>query len=183
MSGSMTAIRAAMRTPLGMPQVPSQLPPHVPALPAMYVHPGQVVVSDEPGSLTTILGSCVAVCLHDPKIRVGGLNHFLLPMESPSEELVGRYAPTAISQLVELMQLQGAAVNRMVAHIIGGAAVLAAFGRPGQQHLGMRNVAIAREMMAQYRIPVASFDVGGTRGRKLQFVPRSGVTCIHLIGK
>lgn len=175
----MTAIRSGMRTPLGVAAMRTPIP----TLPATYVHPGQVVVSDEPGSLTTILGSCVAVCLHDPKIRVGGLNHFLLPLEAPSEELAGRYAPTAITQLVELMQLQGAAVNRMIAHIVGGAAVLAAFGKAGQQHLGMRNVAIAREMMARYRIPVASFDVGGTRGRKLMFVPLNGVTSVHLIGK
>jgi chemotaxis protein CheD len=177
-SGSMLAVRPSIRTPIG-----AIAHPPLPSLPATYVHPGQIVVSEAPGVLTTILGSCVAVCLNDPKLRIGGLNHYLLPIDSPSDELAGRYAPSAIEQLIAEMRAQGAAMNRMVAHIVGGAAVLAAFGREGQQHLGMRNVAIAREYMSRYRIPVASLDVGGTRGRKLMFAPRDGATCVHLIGQ
>ena len=46
---------------------------------AVYLHPGQVFVSPDPAVVTTILGSCVAVCVFDPVLRVGGTNHYLLP--------------------------------------------------------------------------------------------------------
>jgi chemotaxis protein CheD len=158
-----------------------ETPVRVPALPATYVHPGQIVVSSGSESFTTILGSCVSVCLHDPKLGIGGLNHFLLPMACPPEQMPGRYGPTAMSQLVSTMLSNGAVQSRLVAHVIGGASVLAAFGSDGN-HLGMRNVTVARDHLASLRIPVLSIDVGGTRGRKLVFSPREGITYIHLIG-
>ena len=45
----------------------------------VYLHPGQVFVSPDPTEVTTILGSCVAVCVFDPVLRLGGTNHYLLP--------------------------------------------------------------------------------------------------------
>jgi chemotaxis protein CheD len=156
-------------------------PVRVPSLPATYVHPGQIVVSGGHEGFTTILGSCVSVCLHDPKLGLGGLNHFLLPMACPPEQMPGRYGPTAMSQLLNAMLANGAVQQRLVAHVVGGASVLAAFGSDGN-HLGMRNVTVARDFLAAHRIPVLSIDVGGTRGRKLIFTPRDGLTYINLIG-
>ena len=42
---------------------------------------GQTWVLSEPGEITTVLGSCVAVCLYDPQSGVGGMNHFMLPVQ------------------------------------------------------------------------------------------------------
>ena len=151
-------------------------------LPTTYVHPGQVVVSDQPGVLTTILGSCVAVCITDPKARVGGMNHYLLPGGSVATEPATRYGKAAISALMEEMIRLGASPSRMSAQIVGGAAVLAAFGN-GVNHLGARNVAIAREMLSGYGVAWSAEDVLGGRGRKLVFSPRDGTTQIHFIGK
>ena len=164
-------------SPVGMPRVATLM-----QLPTTYVHPGQVVVSDQPGVLTTILGSCVAVSLTDPKMRVGGLNHFLLPGGSVATEPASRYGKAAIRELVEEMLRRGASPARMSAQIIGGAAVLAAFGND-VNHLGARNVDIARTMLAGYGINVVAEDVLGARGRKLVFSPRDGTTQITLIGK
>ena len=179
----MTAAAASdfkvLRTPRSTMLVGREAP--VPALPATYVHPGQVAISDEPGVLTTILGSCVAVCLHDPALRVGGINHYLLPSESKSADVASRYGPVAITQLVESMLGYGASPRRMTAQIVGGAAVLAAFGNE-VNHLGMRNAQLAREMMARYGIPVIGEDVGGSRGRKLNFSPRDGLIHVRMIG-
>ncbi len=153
----------------------------IPALPVTYVHPGQIAVSSSPGALATILGSCVAVCLYDPRLRLGGLNHYLLPNHGAAPDFAGRYGPVAIAQLVNEMCLQGASIKRLQAHIVGGAAVLAAFTGE-RQHLGLRNAQLAREMMAEYGIPVVSSDVGGNRGRKLLFAPREGTISIQVIG-
>ena len=148
--------------------------------PATYVHPGQLVVSSGPGVLSTILGSCVAVCLHDPQAAIGGINHYLLPTAGSEADQPGRYGPSAIDELVHLMMVRGAARERMVAHVIGGASVLVAFNQA--DHLGLRNVGVARTALAQHRIPVLGADVGGTRGRKVLFTPRDGSVSVSLIG-
>lgn len=149
--------------------------------PPVYVHPGQVYVSGEAGECATILGSCVAVCLHDPVTRVGGLNHFLLPFPGEDAEPSPRYAATAVEALLHRMILQGARMPRLVAHVIGGAAVLAAFSAQ-ENHLGKRNVQAAFDLLEERAIRVTSSDVGGTRGRKVVFEPRTGWLTIHPIG-
>jgi chemotaxis protein CheD len=45
----------------------------------VYLHPGAIWAEDVPAAITTVLGSCVSVCLWDPKIALGGINHFVLP--------------------------------------------------------------------------------------------------------
>jgi chemotaxis protein CheD len=152
----------------------------MPSLPTTYVHPGQLVTSNGPGVLSTILGSCVAVCLHDAQSNIGGLNHYLLPTLGAEHEQPGRYAPTAIDELVQRMVRDGANRERLVATIVGGASVLAAFD--DADHLGMRNVAAARTALTRHRIRVVGADVGGRRGRKLQFSPRDGQVHVQLIG-
>ncbi|HEU4993736.1 MAG TPA: chemotaxis protein CheD [Gemmatimonadaceae bacterium] len=158
-------------------------PERLRALPTTYVHPGQVCVSDAVGALVTILGSCVAVCLHDAIARVGGLNHFLLPVTPAhaTKETAPRYAPTAIAALIDQMESRGGSRKRFTARIIGGASVLAPFGDQ-KDHLGHRNVAAARQSLAAHGIVVTGTDIGGTRGRKLVFVPREGAVVVQLIG-
>jgi len=151
-------------------------------LPPAYVHPGHVAATAAPGAFVTILGSCVAVCLHDRSARVGGLNHFLLPHPVEDAEPSPRYALPAIEELIRQVVAHGARHERLVAHVVGGATVLAAFASDSN-HLGKRNVAAAYEILARRGIGVSSSDVGGIRGRKLVFSPYDGTHTIHLIGR
>jgi len=151
-------------------------------LPTTYVHPGQVMVTEQPGVLTTILGSCVAVAVTDHYARIGGMNHYLLPGGPVATEPATRYGKAAIRALIEEMMRRGAVPSRMTAQVVGGAAVLAAFGN-NVNHLGARNVDIARTMLGEYGIMIIAEDVLGSRGRKLVFSPRDGTTQITLIGK
>jgi chemotaxis protein CheD len=158
----------------------SHAPSAVTAVPAIYIHPGQIAVSNGFGVFSTILGSCVSVCLHDGRLGLGGINHYLLPSGGAEAEQPGRYGPTAIDELVRAMAERGGRRDQMVAYIVGGASVLAAFDTP--DHLGMRNVGVARNALAEHRIPVIGVDVGGSRGRKLTFSPRDGQANVRLIG-
>jgi chemotaxis protein CheD len=146
-----------------------------------YVHPGHLHVGRGDERVTTILGSCVAVCLHDPAAGIGGLNHFLLPYSTSDGESSTRYARPAVERLVDLMLREGARASRLRASVIGGARVLSAF--PDADHLGLRNAAAANALLASMRIPVMSSDIGGDRGRKLLFVPRDGTHQVHLLGR
>jgi chemotaxis protein CheD len=134
----------------------------------VYVHPGQIYVASQSALVSTILGSCVAVCLWDPLARVGGMNHFLLPAGKGS-----RYGAEAMPELIDAMAARGALVARMVAKIFGGACVLNAF-TGARKAIGTQNAEVAIRFLAAHSIPVRADQTGGRRGRKLLFHTGTG---------
>jgi chemotaxis protein CheD len=147
---------------------------------AEYLHPGQMHATKEPTIITTILGSCVSVCLFDADRRIGGANHYLLPNESPDHPGGSRYGPAAIRQLIARVEHLGAVRERMTARIIGGANVIAAFQKPGQ-HLGIKNAIVARQTLRDEGISIVVEHVGGERGRKVMFSVVDGSTWVQWI--
>jgi chemotaxis protein CheD len=141
--------------------------------PRLYLHPGQLAVAVSPCSMTTVLGSCVAVCLHDPVKRIGGLNHFLLPKPAEGTAPSTRYGDTAMRRLMLEMLRRGSQVSNLEATVIGGANVLHAyFG--GKATLGVANVRMALDSLEVARVRVLVKDVGGNRGRHVTFHPHTG---------
>lgn len=52
----------------------------------VHIIQGEYHVTDDPNVvLTTLLGSCVAACMRDPDLGIGGMNHFLLPGQDSDE--------------------------------------------------------------------------------------------------
>ena len=147
---------------------------------AVYLAPGQLFASAEPAEASTILGSCVAVCLWDARSRAGGANHFLLPDWAESGSASPRYGNVAIERLVRQMEGLGAPRRGLQAKLFGGAAVLEAFRGRGN-HLGARNVDLARRLLGELGIPIVAEDVGGNRGRKLIFRTDCGLALVRLI--
>lgn len=141
-----------------------------------YLHPGQLVVSASPSAITTVLGSCVAVCLFDPVARVGGINHFLLP-HHVERERSPRFGSVAVPMLIEEVCRQGASRASLLAKVFGGGSILAAFRREGQ--LGEANVALALRLLDEASIPVLEQDVGGRAGRKVIFHTDDGTAWVR----
>jgi len=131
-----------------------------------YLHPGQIFASRERHAVTTILGSCVSVCLWDPSAKVGGINHFLLPTHTGDGPVSPRFGDLAIRELIEQLIAFGCRRRNLLSKIFGGACVLEAF-QVRESHLGQRNVQLAEQFLAGAGIPLAGQDVGGQRGRKL----------------
>lgn len=144
----------------------------------VYLHPGQLYVSADPSAVTTILGSCIAVCLWDPVLRVGGTNHYLLP-ECGSGSSSPRFGNVAIRRLVEGMLSLGSQEQHLRAKVFGGACVLDAF--VGGSHLGAKNADLGLRILREEGIPVVAEDVGGRRGRKVVFHTDSGLALVRLI--
>lgn len=123
--------------------------------------------------ITTLLGSCVAVCLHDAQARIGGMNHFLLGEPDPAHQVraedMHRYGVHAMELLINAMMKKGAARERLRAHVYGGATIIAAFGG-----IGSANSDFALRFLATEGIPVGRVDVGGTLPRKIEFIPWEG---------
>lgn len=143
----------------------------------VYLAPGRLYASSRPERITTILGSCVAVCLFDAWQRVGGMNHFLLPRGLPPSS---RFGESAVPLLVREVLALGAHHSRLRAKVFGGACVLQAF-RTDTLSLGTRNVEAAREALHEAGIPVVGEDVGGLYGRRLVFDNQTGSAWVRTI--
>lgn len=152
-----------------------------PARDAVYLHPGQVVVRDQPTAVTTILGSCVSVLLYDERRGVGGVNHFLLPHWAGTGVENARFGAAAMRQLIDGVRGVGGRTADLRAKVFGGACVLDAFGRADGEHLGARNVRVALEALRAEGIPVLAEDTGGRRGRRLVFTTDDGAALLRLI--
>ena len=144
---------------------------------AFYLHAGQIHVAPDRTRITTVLGSCVAICLWDPLLGIGGMNHYLLPSNSTLGERAPRFADTATIALLDGLLAAGVSLQRLKAKIFGGASVLAFTGRA----LGQKNVQAAREQLARWDIPIVAEDVGGTHGRKIVFQTDTGETTVKVI--
>jgi chemotaxis protein CheD len=144
--------------------------------PQVYLHAGQLIATVSPTAITTVLGSCVAVCLHDPVTRVGGMNHFLLPMHVERDRSP-RFGNVAVPQLVEEVLRAGASRRTLVAKVFGGASVIAAITHG--RRLGEENAALAVRLLEEARIPVLDRDVGGSRGRKVVFLADEGTAWVR----
>ncbi len=145
-----------------------------------YLYPGLVVVSRDAMAIKTILGSCVAVGLWDPVQGVGGLNHFLLPYRArfgaPSST---RFGNVAMEELLSGLLKLGARRSRLKAKVFGGARVLEAFKE--SNHLGKKNIEMAKTLLAQGGIPLVDLDVGGKRGRRVLFETATGAAKVVLL--
>jgi chemotaxis protein CheD len=131
--------------------------------------PGEWVCARAPHVLSTVLGSCVAVCLWDPLQRVGGMNHYVLA-HAPADQPSPRYGDIAMEVLAAGMQRLGCRLTDLRAKIFGGAAVL---NDPDSQ-IGVRNVALALERLEAWRIPVIAQRTGGENGHYVRFNTDTG---------
>jgi chemotaxis protein CheD len=142
-----------------------------------FLHPGDHYVTHEPMVLSTLLGSCVSVCLFDPVARVMGMNHFLLPMRNPvgREPVIasdaGRYGLWAMELLINGLFNLGATREHLRAKAFGGANVLNNQARdlPDRFIIGTANVQFVRRFLEQDGIPLISEDLGGDAGRQIHF--------------
>lgn len=134
----------------------------------VYLVPGSLHASADAAQVSTILGSCVAVCLWDQKLRIGGMNHFLLAAGREGNGSSMRFGDVATAELLKRLLALGSARRDLIAKIFGGAAL---FRTPEQysSSLGAKNVESALVMMENARIPVVAQDTGGSSGRKVIF--------------
>lgn len=139
---------------------------------ALNINPGGWSVQTE-RPIATLLGSCVAVIFYDPKLKLAGMNHFLLPSRASAkladEDIVlnGDYA---MEVLRNAMYAKGAQSGRLVAKAFGGGNIVSSI----QMAIGARNAEFAREWLEREGIPLVASDFGGAWSRKVIVDPVSG---------
>ena len=137
------------------------------------------------GVLVTLgLGSCVAIMLHDPQTKAGGMAHVLLPSMSLARDVTNKakFPETAVPLLIERLKALGADPRRLVAKLAGGASMFSQLVTPGTIQMGERNVLAARTALRAAAIPIVAESVGGDRGRTVRFYIRDGRVEIRSVG-
>lgn len=137
-----------------------------------YLNPGDLAITQEPRELFTILGSCVAVCLWDTRLRYAGMNHFLLPRAGAMPARPERFGNTAMRALLDGMLGAGCRRGDFVAKVFGGASLQP--DRPNSANIGNQNAACAEGFLMREGIMIAGGDTGGDRGRKVSFRSDTG---------
>ena len=137
-----------------------------------YLYPSTLYASSTPSLVTTILGSCIAICFFDPVLKVGGINHFMLPLWNGQGIPSPRYGNIATEKLVEKMNLLGSKKSNLICKVFGGGEIIDTSMK--QFSIGERNIIIAFELLENLKIPVVAKSIGGKYGRKIEFNTSTG---------
>lgn len=143
----------------------------------IFVRVAHAAVTEGEGVLATVgLGSCVAILLYEPDEGVAGMAHVLLPAphRSAEREAWAKYASTAVPHLMREMEARGAHRARVVARLVGGASMFGAGRTASLSGAGERNLAAAREALAQAAIPLTGEEVGSGHGRSVHLYAADG---------
>lgn len=143
-----------------------------------FLYASTLFADRKPTDIQTVLGSCVAVCLFDPRLNVGGINHYMLPLWEGDGLATVKYGNIAIEKLIERMSALGSEKKSLVAKIFGGADSL---GDQGFYGIGKRNIVVAQDILAALHIPVIASNVGGTIGRKILFNTGTGQVLMKFV--
>ncbi len=161
----------------------ARLPPNLDAdLVRMTIHIGGLHASRVPVMLDTVLGSCIAACLYDPVLGMGGMNHFMLPEGfDPGDPTSTRYGVNAMELLISNLMKLGADRRRFQAKIFGGGHVLNI--RESLDGVPQRNIDFVKQFLETEQIPVICEDLGGYQPRRVLFATHTGKVFLKYLGK
>lgn len=142
---------------------------------AAKILPGEYYVTLRGELVTTVLGSCVAACIRDRKLGLGGMNHFMLPHSEQLENWgiissAARYGSYAMEVLINDILKHGGRRENLEVKLFGGGQVL-----KHKTSVGQRNIAFVREYIAAEGLSLVSEDLGGEFPRKVNYFPQTGL--------
>ncbi len=144
-----------------------------------YLFSGEVFFSLDPCMVSTVAGSCVVVCLWDPVLRAGGINHFVAPRWEGKGAPSWKYGDIAMGALMKGMLRLGSRKPDLQAKVFGGGTMISLAG--GLPDFGRGNVAIAKEILDAEKVPITECSVGRDFGRKLAFNTYDGSVSLERI--
>jgi chemotaxis protein CheD len=143
-------------------------------IPKIYLKPGELHFAITPTIVSTVLGSCISITMHNPEHQLGVICHAVLP-----EELVQgdpyRYVDSSVVAMVRMFDRYGIKKKDIEVKLFGGSEMLQ------QQEnscsgltVGKQNILRALQIIENDKLNLLASDVGGTRGRKLLFHTHTG---------
>jgi chemotaxis protein CheD len=146
-----------------------------------YLKPGEMHIADRPGMVKTVLGSCVAVTMYNPRLKTGAICHSMMPRWVEERDGRGRsdegfkYVDYSIRYMVDAFRSFGIRSREIEVKLFGGADMYSS-GENDERHLsvGRQNIIEALNVMEENGLVLRKGDVGGTQGRKLHFYLHTG---------
>ncbi|MDK2743977.1 MAG: chemoreceptor glutamine deamidase CheD [Nitrospira sp. BO4] len=135
--------------------------------------PGEFFVSREPMVVYTVLGSCISACIRDPIVRVGGMNHFMLP--EPKENAHDswgestRYGSFAMESLINEILKRGGIKSRLEIKLFGAGRIY-----DGHIDVGDKNAKWVIQYLKSEGLTVLKTDLGDVFPRKVYYFTESG---------
>jgi chemotaxis protein CheD len=145
------------------------------------VRMGEMVVSATPTDelIALGLGSCIGLAIVDRTAGVAGLAHIVLPESHPGGDR-GKFADTAVPQLVKRLRDAGGLVRRMEAAIAGGARM---FEMSGGLDIGSRNEEAVRAALSEAKVALCATETGGNQGRTVRIDVGEGLVTVRAAGQ
>lgn len=133
------------------------------------------------GTLRTLLGSCLGLALYDTRLKVAGLGHIVLPSAQGRTDNPGKYADTAVPELIRSMQaLVDQEPLRLRAKIAGGANMF--ISADANNTIGVQNQQAVERLLDELRIPIIGRHCGGELGRRMLLDVATGAVTIDVVG-
>ncbi|MBS6465956.1 MAG: chemotaxis protein CheD [Clostridium sp.] len=139
-----------------------------------------------PQKITTIgLGSCVGIVIFDSKTGRCGLLHAMLPDSTRIRNNSNRskFVDSGLEDMLQEMLKQGTNMKNLTAKMAGGAAMFDFSEENDITSIGAQNVQAAKELLAQFKIPLLAEDTGKNYGRTIIFNPETGGLTIRAVGQ
>lgn len=138
----------------------------------VYVSPGEFHFGEAGARYHTLLGSCVSITLWHPRLRIGGICHFMLPARGTPitrSKLDGRYADDSIELFLREIKKSKTRPEDYQAKIFGGSNMFPLHRKDGCIDVGWRNIEAARGLLVRSGFRIVAEDVGGNTHRRLIF--------------
>jgi chemotaxis protein CheD len=156
----------------------------VPVLEGQLIKMAEIGVLQSQGKLRTLLGSCVGVSLFDKRLKLIGLAHVVMPCSTGSSPSAGKYADTAIPEMIRRMsEIASGAKLSLTAKIAGGANMFSYAISTPSATIGEQNILAVEQSLAKEQIPVLGRHLGGNFGRRMVVDAETGMAQIHVVGK
>lgn len=134
--------------------------------------------SDKNAVFVAILGSCVATCVYDARLKYGAINHLLIgeAADFNQTDQNWREGSGLMERMLNDMYAHGSHREDLVFKVFGGARLYDSTSDPGQH-----NIRFVGQFLSNEGFAIASSNLGGTLGRRLEFTPVTGAVKMRYI--
>lgn len=145
------------------------------------IQPGEFCIAQSGELIMTILGSCIAACVRDHKLRIGGMNHFMLPLKGnihdrndiPAYAEACRYGNWAMELLINNILKRGGKRRNLEIKIFGGAKLSAPMHN-SYSNIGIKNIEFIMQYIHDENLRLSAKHLGGIYPRVIIFDPYTG---------
>ena len=141
---------------------------------------GQLAAGGTPKRIKAVLGSCIGLAIYHPRLKMGVMAHIVLPDSAGRGGAPGKFADTAVPEMLKLLKELAAPAHGLTARLAGGANM---FGGSGPLQIGDANAEAVARALKSVGIRVAGQDIGGTKGRRVAFDCTSGEMIVECAGQ